>query len=802
MAVASTIITEALQDIAVLDQSGTTQSADSTLVLSRLNEMVGDWRRRGIPGLPASTIGVSTTIPDSLSEAVRTNLAIRIAPAYGSGAIAASESVRGRAEELFQALLNTSSGPASTASAGTAAYLVEDAAIRAGVIPEGQTLSTDRASRGLERLEALIADWNRHGVRGLPSGTVNAGTSISSSVYDAVCSNLALRLIEGSNPPEPLILQARSAYETLVRTFSGPATSAAAGTAAYLVEDAAIRAGVIPEGQALSADRASRGLERLEALIADWNRQGVQGMPSTVTASTTIANNVYDAVCSNLALRLIEGGNPPEPLILQARGAYEALVRTFSGPATSGSAGTAAYVVEDAAIRAGVIPEGQALSADRASRGLERLEGMLADWTRRGVSHGVSASVTASTSIGSSVYDAVASNLALRLIEGSNPSEALILQARGSYDALAYTSSAPASEPAVNTANWVVEDALIQAGVIPEGLRPSGARVTRGLARLNALLGDWNRRGINTGLTTPVSGSTTIGADVQDAIRTNLAVRVVEGDPSENLLARARLLYEELRLRSSTPAPEYEEGTWGWLMTDALLRAGVVSEGQNPSMAHVCRAWVYFRRMTEQWVLDGLLNHAPFHVPDYTLEASKLIYTIGEDDNADIPVRALSSVTTISLRLPFQDDYNYVVPMADYETVLRYTTRYVSEWYPRIAYYEPAWPVGCIYFDIAPPVGTIMSVTGRADFLDEGSSLVGPITLPNGYESAAIDSLTIDLATAYGLRVTPMMAQMQRHSLKLLRKRNHRSRLSVLPNAVLGDDVTGRAGRVGVGRVH
>ena len=426
---------------------------------------------------------------------------------------------------------------------------------------------------------------------------------------------------------------------------------------------------------------------------------------------------------------------------------------------------------------------------------------MIGDWVRRGVDIN-STTLLAATNVDDGIVDALRLNLAIRLAPAFgviNLNPALVQSAAETFAALNQRSSSPAADETVDTWGWLIADALQQAGVILEGQQPSVAMIDRGLCYLNAMLGDWSRRGVVHGLTLPVARGGDITREINDPIRLNLAVRLAPAygsQASELLIVNARETFVALMDRSSAPAPEYDLNTWGWLITDALQRSGVIMEGMRPSNNQVVRAFRDLRRITEQWTLDGLLNHAPFHVEPYVVAADKeqFVYTIGADDTADIPVRSLATIQTISILYPYQNSFEAVLRSVDWDTIVRQTRHDLSGTWPTMYYYEAAWPVGCIYFDIEPTAGTTISVVGRADWLDE-TNLEGAITLPQGYESALVDNLAIELAQAYQKPVSQLTYRMARKSKALIRRRNQRPRVSVLPRVLMGSRIHGVYGR-------
>ena len=456
---------------------------------------------------------------------------------------------------------------------------------------------------------------------------------------------------------------------------------------------------------------------------------------------------------------------------------------------------TVSKIIEGALQDIAVIAQQQSPATTDAALGLERLNSMLGDWYRRGVQTGLTIPLAAADSIDSGLEDSIRLNLALRLApafgKATNPE--LVNQARETFTALNIRSSIPTGALTPETWGWLVGDALQQAGVILEGQNASQAQMNRGKTYLDAMLGDWHRRGIVTGVTLPTDFANDVPASMNDPIRLNLALRLIPafGESSipeatkNTLYMEAKETLNALMARSSAVAPAYEDGTWGWLMTDALFQAGVIQEGVLPSLNQVNRAFKYFSRMTDQWMLEGQLAHVPFHVEPFTVTEEKLVYTIGPDSDADITIRSMATIETISIQYFEQNAWESTLRKVDWDTIVRQTRHDLSGTWPSLYYYEAAWPIGCIYFNIKPIQGTIIKVVGKADWLDEGT-IDGVITLPEGYEEAVACNLAVRLATAYQKPVSQMLYKMAKDSKKNLRKRNYRGRLSMLPEVLHG----------------
>lgn len=83
-------IVAAFDEVGMSDYVYNMQPQDLQSALGRLDNMMAEWNARGIrlgyplAGSPGSSdIDADTSVPDAANEAIRCNLAVRIAPAFG-----------------------------------------------------------------------------------------------------------------------------------------------------------------------------------------------------------------------------------------------------------------------------------------------------------------------------------------------------------------------------------------------------------------------------------------------------------------------------------------------------------------------------------------------------------------------------------------------------------------------------------------------------------------------------------------------------------------------------------------------
>ena len=103
------------------------------------------------------------------------------------------------------------------------------------------------------------------------------------------------------------------------------------------------------------------------------------------------------------------------------------------------------------------------------------------------------------------------------------------------------------------------------------------------------MISDWARRGISISSDILISDSP-LADDIVDALRINLTLRLAPAfgiTLNPVLVETAAETFRALGNRATSPAPDYELNTWGWLVADALQRSTVIMEGMRPSTGQV-----------------------------------------------------------------------------------------------------------------------------------------------------------------------------------------------------------------------
>ena len=211
----------------------------------------------------------------------------------------------------------------------------------------------------------------------------------------------------------------------------------------------------------------------------------------------------------------------------------------------------------------------------------------------------------------------------------------------------------------------------------------------------------------------------------------------------------------------------------------ALLDAGIIGQGQTASAEDVNNAYTRMQWMIQQWQRKRYLV---FHLVNLTLTSTGQTtpYTIGPGQQFVIGTRpdrlengnffrqlVQSSPNQVDYRLELLEtweDYNLIV-LKKLQT------------FPGYVFYDPAYPVGNLYFWPVPQANLyLMNVLVKATLIDiitaTGLTTLLDATLPNEYFKAIYESLAEILRSAYRLPPDPGLSGRAKESREVLRDAN------------------------------
>jgi hypothetical protein len=208
----------------------------------------------------------------------------------------------------------------------------------------------------------------------------------------------------------------------------------------------------------------------------------------------------------------------------------------------------------------------------------------------------------------------------------------------------------------------------------------------------------------------------------------------------------------------------------------ALLDSGIIGQGQTASSEDVNNGYTRMQWMIEQWQRKRYLT---FHLINLALTSTGQTgpYTIGPGGQFQIATRPDRVENGCYFRQlvqssPNQVDYPLEI-LESYEDYNRITLKALST-FPGYVFYDPAYPLGNLYFWPIPQASIYsMNVLIKCTLIDiiTANGLQGALdaTLPNEYFQAIYLSLAEILRTAYRLPVDPILSARAKESREVIR---------------------------------
>ena len=208
----------------------------------------------------------------------------------------------------------------------------------------------------------------------------------------------------------------------------------------------------------------------------------------------------------------------------------------------------------------------------------------------------------------------------------------------------------------------------------------------------------------------------------------------------------------------------------------ALLDAGVIGQGQTASAEDVNNSFTRMQWMIQQWQRKRYLV---FHLVNITVTSTGQTtpYTIGPGQQFVIGTRPDRLESGCFFRQLVQSSPNQVdYPLElleSFEDYNRIALKALST-FPSYVFYDPAYPVGKLYFWPIPQANLyLMNVLVKATLIDiitaSGLTTVLDSTLPNEYFKAIYESLAEILRSAYRLPPDPGLSGRAKESREVLR---------------------------------
>jgi len=197
MATARDVITRSLLLIGAIEAGDAPSAEDASTGLDGLNEMLHAWEREGIDYQHTDlALSDSLTLDATQIEAVRYNLAVRLAPEYGAPA---SQEITAIAQRGYAALRRpVAADPADVEAltVNSAQNMIKRAMRLVRVIEAGEDLATRDLNNGLATLNDMLYGWSKEGLE-IGHSTLDDLSDpilLHPSYFEGVRYNLAVRL--------------------------------------------------------------------------------------------------------------------------------------------------------------------------------------------------------------------------------------------------------------------------------------------------------------------------------------------------------------------------------------------------------------------------------------------------------------------------------------------------------------------------------------------------------------------------------------------------------------------------------
>jgi hypothetical protein len=222
------------------------------------------------------------------------------------------------------------------------------------------------------------------------------------------------------------------------------------------------------------------------------------------------------------------------------------------------------------------------------------------------------------------------------------------------------------------------------------------------------------------------------------------------------------------------------------LLTLALIDSGVLGAGQLPQAEDLNNALKRINMMIAQWNRKRWLV---YHLIDVTVTTSGAqTYTIGPGMNFNTPrpdrledgcfLRQIASAGVQQIDYPLQllssrEDYN------------RIRLKTMGTW-PSIIFYDSGWPTGLIYAWPVPQANQYELHILVKSQLNQLTNLTDTINLPPEYEAALLYNLQVRLRAAYRMPTDPVIIELAKEALNVIRGANVQVPTMRMPASVIG----------------
>lgn len=186
------------------------------------------------------------------------------------------------------------------------------------------------------------------------------------------------------------------------------------------------------------------------------------------------------------------------------------------------------------------------------------------------------------------------------------------------------------------------------------------------------------------------------------------------------------------------------------LIRRAMLLAGVLGQGENPSASEANDGLRTLNEMVESWAAERLMVYAVTNVT-LPLVPSQQVYTWGPggDLTTNRPVQKLRGAW-LNLTQSTNPVSSIPLTMVDPSQWLNISVLSTTSSYPIYLWWNPEYPQGKLHFWPVPLEANTVTIAALTGFMDGIATLDTVIDLPPGYSKALTYGLAVEVAALFG----------------------------------------------------
>jgi len=209
------------------------------------------------------------------------------------------------------------------------------------------------------------------------------------------------------------------------------------------------------------------------------------------------------------------------------------------------------------------------------------------------------------------------------------------------------------------------------------------------------------------------------------------------------------------------------------IVEDALGELNVLALGETASAGDGQAGLRALNSLIDQWAAEKLQIYGIVRTT-WTIVASTQTYTVGTGGTVNI-VRP-----QYIEHVNFQDTsptltQEYQLSHLTEDAWSRVPVKTLTSPFPTSWFYDSVYPLGNLSFWPIPTSTTLQGVIYAATAVPEFAGLTTAVALPPGYRRMFVKNLAVDMASAYGRQVTPIMMKEAEDTVSVVKRNNKRT---------------------------